>query len=149
AYLEALEVREGIEPGTIRVLPIITEHASAVLSMSEYARASSPRLCGMLWGGEDLATDVGVRANRDDTGAYTSLFGLARSVALLAAAATRATPVDAVYTNFRDPDGLRAEAMMARRDGFMAKAAIHPDQVAVINAVFQPSEQELEWARRV
>ncbi len=149
AYLEALEVREGLAPGGIRVLPIVTEHAAAVLDMGEYARAASPRLCGMLWGGEDLATDVGARSNREASGEYTALFRLARSMALLGAAAARVAPIDAVYTDFRDPEGLRAEAAAARRDGFTAKAAIHPDQVAVINAVFEPSEQELDWARRV
>ncbi|MDN5842116.1 MAG: CoA ester lyase [Alcaligenaceae bacterium] len=149
AWLEALEVREGIAPGTIRILPIVTEHARAVLNMGEYTHSANSRLCGMLWGGEDLATDIGARSNQDAPDHYTDVFRLARSMTLLAAASARVTPVDAVYVNFRNPEGLRAEALDARRDGFTAKAAIHPDQVAVINEVFQPAEQELEWARRV
>ncbi len=133
----------------IRVLPIVTEHARAVLSMGDYARIQDARLCGMLWGGEDLATDIGARSNRQAPGQYSDLFLLARSMTLLASAAARVAAVDAVYVDFRNPEGLRAEALDARRDGFTAKAAIHPDQVAVINEVFQPTGAELEWARRV
>lgn len=149
AYLSALETRDRIEAGSVRVLPIVTETAAAVLNIGSYAQLAAPRLCGMLWGGEDLATDVGAAANRSEAGRYTPLFQMARSMTLLGAAATRVMAVDAVYTNFRDPVGLRAEAMQARRDGFSAKAAIHPDQVGPINEVFQPREEELAQARQV
>jgi len=54
-----------------------------------------------------------------------------------------------VYTDFRDADGLRAEAQAAVIAGFAAKAAIHPAQVAVINEVFTPSEEALREARAI
>jgi citrate lyase subunit beta/citryl-CoA lyase len=57
--------------------------------------------------------------------------------------------VDAVYTNFQDMEGLEAECLEARRDGFVAKMAIHPAQVPVINAAFTPSEEALSRARAV
>jgi len=152
-YLAALEAREQLERGVTRLLPIVTESAAALLNSAEYAgnaeKCGGGRLCGMLWGGEDLAADVGVLSNRADDGRYTPLFQLARSLTLMNATVTRSAAVDAVYTNFRDSQGLRAEALEARRDGFTAKAAIHPDQVPVINEVFTPSETEAEQARRV
>lgn len=149
ASLAALEVREGIEEGQLHVLPIVTETAAAVLGMQGYAQSVCSRLLGMLWGGEDLATDVGVLENRTHDGTYTSLFSLARSLTLLSAATARVAAVDAVYTDFRNPNGLRAEALTARRDGFTAKAAIHPAQVDIINEVFSPCPNELAWAREV
>lgn len=149
ALLKDLEIQAQIEPESTQVLPVVTESAVAVLNMHTYSQHKSARLWGMLWGGEDLATDVGVPANRSESGEYTALFQMVRSMTLLAAAAMRVIPVDAVYTNFRDPVGLRAEAERARRDGFMAKAAIHPDQIPIINEVFQVSSTELDHARRV
>lgn len=149
AALAKQEAKEQLQIGSIAVLPVVTETAIAVLNLHTYARQNASRLWGMLWGGEDLSTDMGVPANRCEAGQYTGLFQMVRSMTLLAAAAAHVTPVDAVYTNFRDPRGLRAEAEQARRDGFKAKAAIHPDQVPIINEVFQVSSAELDHARRV
>ncbi|CAN5726728.1 CoA ester lyase [soil metagenome] len=149
AWLSALEARDGIADGVVRILPIATESAVALLDMGSYAREAGTRLCGLMWGGEDLAADLGSIANRNVQGRYTAPFELARSLTLLGATAAQVAAVDAVYTNFRDPDGLRAEAAEALRDGFSAKAAIHPDQVGPINEAFTPSAQDLAWAQRV
>lgn len=148
AYLSALEARDGVPAGSIRILPIATETAAAVLDLASHARQAKARLCGLMWGGEDLAADIGSVANREG-GRYTAPYQLARSLTLLGATAAQVPPIDAVYTNFRDPDGLKAEAAEALRDGFSAKAAIHPDQVGPINAAFTPSDSDVAWARRV
>jgi citrate lyase subunit beta/citryl-CoA lyase len=147
-YLSALEARDGCADGSLRILPIVTESAAAVLDMAGYASAGS-RLDGMLWGGEDLAADVGALANRDAQGRYTAPFALARSLTVLAASAAQVSAIDAVYTNFRDSEGLKAEAAEALRDGFSGKAAIHPDQVGPINEAFTPSAAEMARARSV
>ncbi len=100
-------------------------------------------------GGEDLSAAIGATANRDDQGRYTGPFALARNLCLLAARAAEVAPIDAVFTDFRDGDGLRREADAARRDGFSAKVAIHPSQVEIINRCFTPTEEERRWAERV
>ena len=146
--LETLEVREGIAVGHTKVLPVATETATAVLNLTSGAKLPS-RLYGMLWGAEDLAADIGALSNRDAAGNYTPLCQLARNLCLLAAASTGTVPVDAVYTNFRDTEGLRVEAQDAVRDGFTAKAAIHPDQVETINDVFTPSPEACAHARQI
>jgi citrate lyase subunit beta/citryl-CoA lyase len=105
-YLQALEVREGLPCGGLRILPIVTETASALFDLASY-RDAGPRLCGMLWGGEDLAADLGATANRNADGRYAAPYRLARSLALLGAADAKVPAIDAVYTNFRDADGLR------------------------------------------
>ena len=147
--LDTAEVQAQIEPRQIRILSIVTETAGSLFGLGTYAEASSPRLFGMMWGGEDLAADIGAVANRDASGRYTAPYELARALCLLGAAAASVVPVDAVYTNFRDPEGLRAEALEGLRSGFGAKAAIHPAQVDVINEAFTPSASDVQSAKRV
>jgi citrate lyase subunit beta/citryl-CoA lyase len=134
--------------GTTQIIPVCTETAAATLSLAATSWRR-PRLAGLLWGGEDLSAELGATANRDSNGAYTAPFALARSLCLLAARAAGVLPIDAVFTDFRDPDALAREADAARRDGFAAKAAIHPSQVAVINKAFTYTQAERNWAQRV
>jgi citrate lyase subunit beta/citryl-CoA lyase len=134
--------------GATRIIAVCTETPAATLSLAA-APWVRPRLAGLLWGGEDLSAEIGASANRDAGGAYTAPFQLARSLCLLAARAAGVVPIDAVFTNFRDSEGLTKEAAAARRDGFSAKAAIHPNQIATINAAFTPTEAERAWALRV
>ena len=89
------------------------------------------------------------RRNRLPDGAYAAPYALARTLTLVGAVAAEARPIDAVATNFRDLDGLRAEALAARRDGFVAKMAIHPAQVPVINEVFSVSPEAIARARAI
>lgn len=150
AWLAALETRDDVPAGSLRILPIVTETAAAVLNLRGGPPGdAAPRVSGLLWGGEDLAADIGAGANRDRDGRYTTAFAMARSLALMHAAALGVDAIDAVYTDFRNPDGLQAEAADAARDGFAAKAAIHPDQVGVINAAFTPPAAAVEQARRI
>ncbi len=149
ASISELEAHHGVEAGSVRILPIVTESAASLFEMGSYAQRAGPRLCGMLWGGEDLAADVGTVANRGANGRYTAPYELARSLTLLGATAAQVSAVDAVYTNFRDVEGLKVEAAEAARDGFSAKAAIHPDQIGPINAAFTPSPADVQWAKRV
>src|SRR5437868_6630736 len=71
-----------------------------------------------------------------------------RSAGLLAAAAADVVAIDTIYTDFKDPDGLKAECLAARRSGFAAKMAIHPAQLATINEAFSVSAAERDWAER-
>jgi citrate lyase subunit beta/citryl-CoA lyase len=106
-------------------------------------------MIGMSWGAEDLGAVVGSLANRDERGQFTSPYRLVRDLCLITAAAASVEPIDTVYVNFRDTAGLEAETRDARRDGFTGKMAIHPDQVAPINAIFTPTEVEVAHARAV
>jgi citrate lyase subunit beta/citryl-CoA lyase len=148
-YLTALEVRDGVTAGETRILPIVTETGGSMFGLGSYDNPPLPRLCGMLWGGEDLAADLGAITNREDDGRYAAPYLMARSLCLFASASASVVAVDAVYTNFRDAAGLRKEAVEALRSGFSAKAAIHPDQIAIINEAFTPTAADVEAARQV
>lgn len=149
SMLDTIEGPEGVAAGATRILPIVTETAAALFGLGTYSDPPIPRLCGMMWGGEDLAADIGAVANRDASGRYAPLYELARSLCLLGASAASVLAIDAVYTDFRNLDGLKAEALEGLRSGFGAKAAIHPAQVDVINEAFTPSASDVEWAHRV
>lgn len=148
-YLDALEAREGLPPGSTRILPVATETAAATLELASFATAPAPRLWGLLWGGEDLSADLGALRNRDDTDAYTLPYQFARAQCLMAATAAGAVAVDAVAVDFRNLEALECETRDALADGFTAKAAIHPAQVPVINAVLTPDAEQIAWAEAV
>jgi citrate lyase subunit beta/citryl-CoA lyase len=103
----------------------------------------------MMWGAEDLSTDLGGRDVRDGVAGWRDPYRLARSLCLIAAAAAEVPAIDTVYTAIDDKDGLSVEAVEAFRDGFAGKAAIHPAQIEPINAAFTPSPERLAWARGV
>lgn len=148
AKLAVHEAEQGLADGATRVIVVATETAASVFNLGTYA-GSSPRLAGLTWGAEDLSADLGALGNRTADGRYSGPFWLARNLCLFGAVAAEAAPIDTVFTNFRDMDGLRAEALEALNDGFTGKMAIHPAQVQVINEVFTPSPEEIAKARRV
>ena len=146
-----LAVREaslGFDDGVTRIVAIATESARALFGMESY-RGCSARLEGLAWGGEDLSADLGAESNRLPDGAYAGPYGLARNLTLVGAIAAEVAPIDTVFTNFRDLEGLRAEAVAARRDGFWGKMAIHPAQASIINEVFTPTPEALARAHAI
>lgn len=147
-FLSALEAREGLEIGSTRILAVATETARSVFTMESFIGAS-PRLYGMTWGAEDLSAALRATTNRAPDGLYEDVYRLVRSLCLAACHAGEMEPVDVVYPNFRDLDGMKAEAIQARKTGFTGKIAIHPDQVDVINEAFTPTPEEIEHAKRV
>ncbi len=148
AKIAVAEAVHGVPEGRTRIVAIVTETAHAVFQAGTY-RGASHRLAGMAWGAEDLSADLGAATARGPNGDFLDTFRLARTLTLLGAVAAEVTPIDGVYTDFRDLDGLRAECEAAARDGFTAKMAIHPAQVAVINAAFTPSAEAIAEAHRV
>jgi citrate lyase subunit beta/citryl-CoA lyase len=148
AKLTAREAIHGVPEGSIKIIALATETASALFLCGTYHDAG-PRLAGITWGAEDLSAELGSETNRDVGGRFTSPYMLARNLSLAAAASARVPAIDTVYADFRNMAGLRAEALEARRDGFVSKMAIHPAQVAVINEVFTPAPEAIEMAQAV
>lgn len=132
---------------TARILAIATETPAAIFGLGTYG--GHKRLAGLTWGAEDLPAAVGAATSREEDGRFTAPYEIARALCLFGAAAAGVAPIETVYPAFRDLDGLAAFAGRARRDGFTGMMAIHPDQVAVINRAFTPSEAELSHARAV
>jgi citrate lyase subunit beta / citryl-CoA lyase len=146
-YLDAFETRAGMKLGSVKIAVVATETAQAMLALHTYAPAH-PRLAALTWGGEDLAAALGATENREE-GAWTFPYQTARAQCLFAAGAAGVTAIDTIRADFRDLDGLERDCRHSRRDGFLGRMAIHPDQVATINRCYAPSDSEIAHARRI
>lgn len=142
ARLRVTEDRRGFRRGQVRLLPVI-ESARGIVNAAAIARASG-RTCAVGFGAEDFTADV--RMTRTREGAELAW---SRSAVSVAAHAAGAEPVDGIFADFRDEAGLRADAQEARRLGYTGKMLIHPAQIVPVHAVFAPSAEEVEHARRV
>lgn len=107
------------------------------------AIAAHPRVEGLVMGTNDLQRELGARVRADRLALQPAL-----GICLLAARASGRVIVDGVFNAFRDEAGLRAEAEQGRDLGFDGKTLIHPAQIAVANAVFAPTAEDLDLARR-
>jgi citrate lyase subunit beta/citryl-CoA lyase len=148
AKLTAREAIAGLAEGHVKVLAQNVESAAGFFAAGTY-RGSSKRLIGVTWGPEDLSAELGAEANRDATGRLTEPYRLARSVCLFSAAAAKTAAIETVFVDFRNEEGLRKDTEDAKRDGFVGRLAIHPAQVPIINAVFEPSAEQIAHAKRV
>ncbi len=120
-------------------LQCLIESALGLELAFEIARAHE-KVVGMSIGEADLAADLGVRG---DAGL---LYARSRLVAATRAAGLPG-PVQSVYTNVRDAEGLRRSTMEGKNMGFVGRSAIHPAQIEVINEVFTPTEEEVAEAK--
>ena len=147
SLLATAEAEAGMEAGAVGLIVIGTETPAAVFQLP--AMVEPERVQGLAWGAEDLSAGLGSRRSRGDDGTYLEVFRLVRSLSLLAATAGSVQPIDTVFTDIKDLDGLRAECELAVDMGFTGKLTIHPTQVEVVNAAFTPPPHEVEQAKEL
>jgi citrate lyase subunit beta / citryl-CoA lyase len=148
-YLDALEARDGVAAGHVKVMPVTTETAVAPFRLGDYANFSLPRLVALTWGAEDLSSAIGASTNKGPNGDWDFPYQVVRAACLFASHAAGVQAIDTLYGDYRDPNGLRASCDLARRQGFTGRVAIHPDQLDIINKAFSPSEEDVARARRI
>jgi citrate lyase subunit beta/citryl-CoA lyase len=146
-FLEALEQVYFDGRHKTEVIAMATESAAGVLGLASYDNPPL-RLSALMWGVADLAADIGA-LQAISGGTFTPPFSVARTLCLLAAAQAGVQAIDAVSTDLSSDIQIEAEALLAKRDGFSAKAAAHPSHIASINRVFEPQPEEVAWARGV
>ena len=142
ALLRPLEAAAGLQVGSLWIIPWI-ETARAMWDARAIAE-SSPRVVAIAFGAEDFTNDMGIE--RTDTGDEVAT---PRAMVPIAARAAAVGSLDSPFVRFRDPDALREDAGRARRMGYTGKFAIHPAQLEIINETFGPSDEEIEYARRI
>jgi citrate lyase subunit beta/citryl-CoA lyase len=148
AKLTAREAIAELAEGHVKILAQNVESAAGLFAAGTY-RNSSKRLMGVTWGPEDLSSELGAEANRDANGRLTEPYRLARSICLFSAAVAKTAAIETVFVDFRNDEGLRNDTEEAKRDGFVGRLAIHPAQVPIINAVYQPSAEQIAHAKRI
>ena len=134
AKLAVREARLGLADGATEIIAVV-DRAQSLFNMGSY-RSSSARLLGVAWSAESLRAEIGAETDRDRLGDHLAPYRLARDLTLFAATSARVAAIDGVFPDVRDLEGLRAEALAARRDGFAGKLAVDAAQAAVINDVF-------------
>jgi (S)-citramalyl-CoA lyase len=112
------------------------------LAAAEAIAAATPRLAGLMLGAADMAADLGAAT------AWAPL-AFARGRLIAACAVAGVTPIDAPFFDLHDEAGLKQEVAAAVALGFAAKAAIHPAQIAAINAALTPGVEAVEKARAI
>jgi len=134
--------------GNVPIHAIVTETAPSLFGLLSYRDTKAP-LAAMSWGAEDLSAALGASSKYGPDGELAFTYKMARSLTLAGAVAAGVQPVDGVFADFKDDHGLELEARAAASEGFTGKLAIHPAQVAIINAAFTPSLAEVKHAEAI
>ncbi|MBM4456620.1 MAG: CoA ester lyase [Chloroflexi bacterium] len=137
-----LESLHGAAADAIAIMCMI-ESAAGVLAAAEIA-ACHPRVTALVFGAADFCAEIGCTPAADDLALLHAL-----NQVVLAARAAGIDAIDAPHMRLDDPAGLARGAEIARNLGFAGKSAIHPAQIAAINAAFSPTTEQIIWARRV
>jgi citrate lyase subunit beta / citryl-CoA lyase len=140
-YIDTLMAAHGMQ-WTIHLMPIV-ESALGAIHAYEIATAS-PRVVSLAIGLEDYTADIG--AERTLEGRESQWM---RGAVVNAARAAGVQPIDTVFSDVNDMDGLRTSSLEARALGFDGKGCIHPRQIAVVHEAFAPPEKEIERARKI
>jgi len=145
--LSRMEREYGHPPGGVKLVVLATETPQGLLNIRDFG--SCPRVDALSWGAEDLSAAIGARRNRDEHGQFLEVFRYARIMTLLAATAAGVQPLDTVFVDIRDADGLRRECQEGAWMGFTGKITIHPSQIEVVNEVFSPSPADIAESREL
>ncbi|SPF32922.1 citrate (pro-3S)-lyase, beta subunit [Candidatus Desulfosporosinus infrequens] len=140
--LDKIETEEGYGVGSIKIIALI-ETAIGLETIHEVIKASR-RTVGVLLGGEDLTSDLGIMRTKEGEEIF-----YARNKVATACRALRVDSIDTPFTDTNDYEGLIKDTAKAKSLGLTGKAVINPRQVEIIHSVFAPTEAELKHALRI
>jgi citrate lyase subunit beta / citryl-CoA lyase len=138
-----LERERGLTPGAIDLVPII-ETAKGLRDIDAILGAGT-RIKHCAFGAGDFTLDVNMIWSR----AESELACARARVVTASRAAGIEAPLDTVWVDLQDEEGLEASTRTALALGFQGKMCIHPNQIPVVNRVFTPSNAEIDFAERV
>ncbi len=137
------ERAQGLPVGQVEVEAIL-ETAKGIVNAKDIAAANPRRVPRLSIGAGDLMVDLGVHGSPQET----ELFFARMWVPLISRAAGLEPPIDSTYPHIADDEGLRRSAVTAKQLGFQGKQCVHPRQIPIINEVFAPTPEEIDYARR-
>jgi citrate lyase subunit beta / citryl-CoA lyase len=140
--VEELESSSGMIPGSVKFHAMI-ESAAGILHAAEIA-SSSKRMASLIFGSADYEADVRCKPGED-----RSEIALALQMLVLAARSAGIDAIDAPCFDTRNSDLLKRESIQARRIGFDGKSVLHPNQLELINHIFDVTPEEVAWAEKV
>jgi len=141
AYIQTLRVQNK-KKNEIYLMPII-ESALGAINAYKIA-AASPNNVALTIGLEDFTADIGAERTLDGRESF-----LARLQVVLAARAADIQPIDSVFSDVEDEEGLKKSVLEAKSLGFEGKGCIHPGQIRIVNDGFSPIKREIEKAKKI
>ncbi len=141
-HIQTYETSSNRDIGSVRLL-VGVETAKGILNLREIA-AADQRLEAIIFGAEDYAASIGAKRTKEATEVL-----YARQAVVTACAANDLQALDMVFIDFRDADGLRLESEQGAGFGFSGKQIVHPNQVSVVQEAFTPSDEAIEYAKRI
>jgi citrate lyase subunit beta/citryl-CoA lyase len=145
--ISRMEREYGHPPGGVKLVVLATETPQGLLNIRDFG--GCPRVDSLSWGAEDLSASIGARRNRDEKGEFLEVFRYARIMTLLAATAANIQPLDTVFVDIKDTEGLRRDCLEGAWMGFTGKITIHPSQIEVVNEIFTPSPEEIAESKEL
>ena len=142
SFLGELELRNGLETGKVKIIPLI-ESVKGMVNLREVVLAS-PRIVALNYGAEDYTLDIG--AERTKEGQELNDI---QSKIVIAARIAGIQALDSVFTDVHDDEGLFLEASAMRSRGFDGKSVIHPRQIPIVHKAFTPSDKEIHFAEDI
>ena len=142
AYIASVEEALGMEKNTVGLMPLI-ETAMGVENAFAIASATK-RVKALFLGAEDLTADLQCKRTKEGRE-----IEYARTRLVVAARAAGVDVYDTPFTDVNDDEGIIKDAELAKALGFTGKASISPRHVEVINSVFSPTQQEVDYAYEV
>ena len=143
AAVEAIERAERANGVTQPVRLLVNIETPRALRIAHELAGAHPRVAGLQLGLGDLFEPLGIGRREPQAVVHAML------AVRLAAGEAGVFAYDAAFADIRDSEGFSAEARQARALGFIGKSCIHPSQVALANAAFQPTREEIDAALRV
>ena len=145
--LTALELEFDHPPGKVGLILVSTETPEGVLNLPTFTHCK--RVIALSWGAEDLSAALGAPRNRFDDNTFLDLYRHCRTQTLLCAAAGGVQPLDTVFVDINDEQGLKRESTEAAWMGYTGKITIHPSQIDIVNTAFTPTEAEVDESQRL
>lgn len=143
AIVSFTEQLDALLEGTDKEYFAIIETAISLETCFDIAKEAK-HLCGLFLGGEDMTLDLGVKRTKE-----SKEIEYARQKIIAASKANGIQAIDTPWTDTDDMEGLEKDSLYAKALGMTGKALISPRHVDVVNDVFSPSKEDIEYAFRV
>jgi citrate lyase subunit beta/citryl-CoA lyase len=141
--ISQLELKYGREPGATDLLPVLETGTGLQNAAQVLAGHQRVRHAGL--GVGDLQLSLGLEVGPDEA----EVWPYRRMLVLACNAAGLDAPLDTVYLDLKNLDGLREASLASKRAGFQGRRVIHPSQVEIVNKAYSPTTQEIERAERI
>lgn len=138
-----LELMQGLEPGSIDLIPII-ETAKGQANLRDMVLCGS-RVKRFAFGAGDYTRDLGMDWTKDEA----ELLPIRSEMVVASRLGGLEPPIDTVYIHIKEHELFAKSCETVRALGFQGKLCIHPDQIAPANTAFTPTTESIEWSQKI